>query len=379
MKGRVLAILMAASLLTTLPTVAQTTEGEVRLFTPFPGLVVEAGSTATFTLLVLGDDGARAPLAVTGLPDDWSGTLSSGGSTIDQVAVGPSEQLEEIRLDVAVPEGTSEGTYEFGVTAGANSLALSVTVRAGVAGEVTLSPEFPGLRGPTDGDFTFRITVDNATLADVDLEFAGFGPEGWVVEATPSGQAQASIITVEAASSETVNIKATPPRGAQAGVYEVGMTASGEGVDQEVTVLVELIGEFSVSLTTPDQRLNAEVAMGRATEFPMMVVNDGTAPLVGISLSSRAPSGWEVSIDPEAIDVLAPGESTVVTASITPSPDALAGDYDLSFTASSETVSDSMSIRTTVNPSTLWGLLGVGLIALALAGLALVFRRFGRR
>lgn len=379
MKRRVLAILLAASLLSTLPAVAQTTEGEVRLFTPFPGLVVEAGSTATFNLQVLGEEGTRAPLAVAGLPDDWTASISGGGATIDQVAVGPGDEPEQVRLDVSVPEGTSEGTYEFRVTAGGNVLTLSVTVQAGVAGDVTLNPDFAGLRGPSDGDFTFRITVDNSTLADVDLEFSGYGPEGWLVEATPSGQSQASIITLEAGSSETVNLVATPARGAEAGVYEVGMRAEGEGVNREVSVIVELIGELSVAITTPDQRLNAEVTVGEMTEFPILVINDGTAPLTGISLSSRVPSNWEVTMDREVIEVLAPGESTTVTATIAPSPEALAGDYDLSFTATAETVSSSMSIRTAVTPSALWGLLGVGLIALSLAGLALVFRRFGRR
>ncbi len=81
----------------------------------------------------------------------------------------------------------------------------------------------------------------------------------------------------------------------------------------------------------------------------------------------------------EAADAIDRGESVVVTATITPSEEAVAGDYVVSFSADAEEATDSVEIRTTVTPSAVWGLLGVALIALTLAGLAFVFRRFGRR
>ena len=58
---------------------------------------------------------------------------------------------------------------------------------------------------------------------------------------------------------------------------------------------------------------------------------------------------------------------------------AIAGDYDITFNARADAASDSVDIRTTVTPSTLGGLVGAGLIASTLAGLSVVFRRFGRR
>jgi uncharacterized membrane protein len=110
-----------------------------------------------------------------------------------------------------------------------------------------------------------------------------------------------------------------------------------------------------------------------------VVFNDGSAPLAGVTLSASAPTDWEVTFSPETVAQMAPGDSTTVTASVTPSESAIAGDYQLTFTATADTATDTMDIRTTVNPSAVWGIVGVGLIALTLAGLALVFRRFGRR
>jgi uncharacterized membrane protein len=369
---------VTALMLAPLHAMAQTSEG-VSLFTPFPGVIVGPGATASFDITATGPAGARAPLAVEGLPDGWTASFRGESATVDLVAITSEGTGGQLRLDVVVPESASPGTVELTVTAGGATLPLSVTVEEGAAGSLTLAPDFPGQRGPVDGDFTFRVTVSNDTAADLNLSLEATGPEGWDVSAEPTTQAQASVITVAAGGSETVNLTASPPPAAEAGLYEVGMTASAEGAEAELTVAIELVGDFSVSLTTPDQRLNAEVTIGETTQLPILVVNDGTAVLESVVLSAQPPSGWEVTIDPEAIPALQPGESFQATASITPAGDALAGDYDLGFNASAGTATDSMSIRTTVNPSALWGIVGVALIALTLAGLALVFRRFGRR
>jgi uncharacterized membrane protein len=66
-------------------------------------------------------------------------------------------------------------------------------------------------------------------------------------------------------------------------------------------------------------------------------------------------------------------------ATVTPSDQAIAGDYVITFSAVSDQAQSEVDIRTTVNPSALWGLIGIVLIALTLAGLAWVFRRYGRR
>jgi uncharacterized membrane protein len=41
--------------------------------------------------------------------------------------------------------------------------------------------------------------------------------------------------------------------------------------------------------------------------------------------------------------------------------------------------SETIQLRTTVETSSIWGFVGIALIALVLIGLFLVFRRYGRR
>ena len=77
--------------------------------------------------------------------------------------------------------------------------------------------------------------------------------------------------------------------------------------------------------------------------------------------------------------MLEAGATQELTAYVTPSEEALSGDYALTLTASNSETSDSTEFRVTVKTETLWGVVGVLLILAAVAGLGYVFRKYGRR
>jgi uncharacterized membrane protein len=138
-------------------------------------------------------------------------------------------------------------------------------------------------------------------------------------------------------------------------------------------------GTFDIGIVLPDERLNVDVQAGAATEVPLLVVNEGSAPLAGVSIGATPPSGWEVSFNPSSVDVIEPGASAEVTAVITPSSEAIVGDYRITMRANVPEAEDSVEVRATVETSALWGAVGIVIIVGALAALAMVFRRFGRR
>lgn len=364
-----------------LPAGAQEASG-VDLSSPFPGVVVEPGDTAGFDVLVGSDVRRTVELSVNGLPEGWDVSIRGGATDISRATAGPGEPAN-VAVDVIVPLGTAEGDYALQVVADSGDqrsvLELVVTVRADAGGEVLLVPEFPGLRGPADATFTFTVEVENQTAEEVQLELTATGPEGWRVEARPSGESQASTVTVEAGGRQRVTVEARPPITVESGDYEIGLVASGAGVEAETPLTVRITGDLAVEISTPDQRLNASVAAGEETTIPLVVVNTGTAPLANVALDATAPRGWEVTFVPEAITSLAAGEVANVEALVTPAGDALAGDYRITFRSSVDQAQDTIEIRTTVDPSTAWGLIGVGVIALTFVGLAGVFRKFGRR
>jgi uncharacterized membrane protein len=68
-----------------------------------------------------------------------------------------------------------------------------------------------------------------------------------------------------------------------------------------------------------------------------------------------------------------------VTAQIKPSPQAVTGDYMVTMRASAGEASSSADLRVTVYTSTLWGLTGILLVAVALGVISLAVSRYGRR
>jgi uncharacterized membrane protein len=111
----------------------------------------------------------------------------------------------------------------------------------------------------------------------------------------------------------------------------------------------------------------------------MVVVNTGSAPLADVALTASPPRDWEVTFAPENVPSVDVGQSVDIVATITPAGNAVAGDYVVTINARNDDADDSAAIRTTVETSTIWGVVGIALIGLVLIGLALVFRRFGRR
>jgi uncharacterized membrane protein len=87
-----------------------------------------------------------------------------------------------------------------------------------------------------------------------------------------------------------------------------------------------------------------------------------------------------VEFEPEQIPEVPAGQQVEVTARVTPPEQAVAGDYMITFRARPEDGStESVEYRVTVRTSTIWGVVGVGLIAVAVAVVALAVMRFGRR
>jgi uncharacterized membrane protein len=349
--------------------------------TPFPAVAVEPGDQVSFELTVSAPALSAVALSAAGVPEDWTGAFRGGGFEVDSVTAGPG-LAPELTFDVTVPTSAAEGEYPMTLTAAGGgetvNLDIAVRVSAQAGGEVTLTPNFPGLRTPAGEEVTFDVELSNGTPADLEFELTPSAPAGWNITAELSGQAQASVVQVEAGGTETIDVAVTPPITAEAAQYPVTLQASAPGTTVETEMVVEVTGSYSIEMTTPDQRLNAEVTVGSSSDFQIILANTGTADLDVVTVGVTPPSGWEVAFDNQEVSIPA-GETVPVTATITPSEEAVAGDYVISFTATHEQADAEMEIRTTVNPSAVWGIVGIVVIALTLAGLAWVFRRFGRR
>jgi uncharacterized membrane protein len=183
---------------------------------------------------------------------------------------------------------------------------------------------------------------------------------------------------VEAGSSTSIEVTAEAPQDAPADVYPITVQATSGDTTAEARLSVEITGSYDLALTTPDGRLSANASAGAQTDLSLVLQNGGTADVPDVTLSASTPTGWTVTFEPETVTVPAQGE-VQVTAHLTPSGSAIAGDYVATFNARSDLANAEAEMRVTIETSLIGGIVGVGLIALVLAGLWWTFRRYGRR
>jgi uncharacterized repeat protein (TIGR01451 family) len=355
---------------------------DLSISTPYPSVIVAPGTKASFGLTVQTAQPTRVNLAVTDIPKGWTATVRGGGFEVAGVT-SQASPAPALTLDVSVPQDAAPGLYHLTVTATAGTLSDTLPIEIRVAqeasGSVSLDASFPSLSGPSGTTFTFNLTLRNDTPRSQMFAISAQGPENWEITARPSSQSQATSITVDAGSQGAIEVTAKPPDGVAAGSYDIVVKAASADTSVETKLGVEITGTYRISLTTPGQLLNVHGTVGSPITQQFQVTNSGTAPLRNVQLNATPPSGWTVKFDPATIAEIQPGQQVAVAATITPSNDAVAGDYAVSFQASTQQANASLDLRVTVEASTLWLVVGGGLIVLTVLGLGFVFQRYGRR
>ena len=352
------------------------------LTTPYPAVTIQPGNTVTFSLDIAVPTPARVDLAVTGTPSGWTANLRGGGNIVNAVFAGGTTPAT-VDLAVSVPQDASAGSTALTVTAtsgqGTRTLPIEVTVLGATGGAITLTSAFPQLSGTPSSTFSYSVTLANTGTQKQTYTLQGQGPDGWTVSVHPSGNAQALTDTVDGGATDTLSVTAQPPASVPAGTYPIQVTVSSGGQSATTALEADVTGAPAVTIGTPNQVLNAQVTAGSTGTVALVVTNSGSTVLQDVAVTAAAPTGWTTTFAPTTVATIQPGGTANVTATLKPSSDALAGDYDVTFTATAGGATANVDIRTTVQTSPLWGFIGLALIALVIVGLGWVFRRYGRR
>jgi uncharacterized membrane protein len=381
-RTRLAALLLSAGLLliTSISPVAAATAFNVT--TPYPSVTVQPGNTVTFSLDVAVPHAERVGFSVSGTPTGWTAYVRGGGNIVSAIYAGGTT-APSVELSVVVPQTATPGSSTITVTAsseqGTRTLPVEVIVLGESGGAITLTSDFPQLSGSPTSTFTYSVTLANTGTQKETYTLTGQGPDGWTVAAHPASNAQALTDTVDGGGTDTLSVTAQPPASAPAGAYPLQITAASGGQSANVALEADVTGTPALTLGTPTQVLNADVTAGSTGAISLLVTNSGTTVLQAVTITATSPTGWTATFDPTSVATLQPNTSATVTATVKPSSDALAGDYDITFTATSGSTTATVDIRTTVQTSPLWGFIGIALIVLVIVGLLWVFRRFGRR
>lgn len=367
------------------PSASSSSYRGIWISTPFPSFSIQPGEPVTVDLTVhnAGMPPQKVALGVDRAASGWSTLFLGQGKRVQSVFVAPGDKAAvKLRLD---PSGKAAGgTQRFDVVAkGASSsfrLPLELTVGEAFAPRLYLKPELPELRGSPSSDFDFKVAIRNDGGEDATVRVDVQAPEAFRTKVTEEfGAQEVTSVPLKAGEQKNVSIKVTPPSGTKQGSYPVLVRATSGKAHAETQLALDVRGEPQLELTGKDERLSADAEAGHETPIDVLIANHGSAPAQDIKLDSSAPSGWKVSFQPDRIGVVAPDETKTVRALVTPATKAIAGDYMVTLTADSGGTSKSSDFRVTVHTSTLWGVVGILVIAAALVVLVAAMLRYGRR
>jgi uncharacterized membrane protein len=356
------------------------------LLTDYPAVTVRPGTTTTINLRLrnYAVEPERFTLTVSGVPQGWTATMLGGGQPVAAAMVATNDSTSlQLRLDV--PESAPTGTTQsLTVTAkggkSETSLPIAVALAKDLPAKLTIKAQLPSLRGTAKSSFEFQMDVKNDSGRNLVVSLGATAPRNFETSFTEQyGSQELSSVPIDAGQSKTVKLKVRPPNTVAANRYPVSVKASAEDTSAETTVALEITGQPQLNIAGRDGVLSGRAEAGKEASIPLVVTNTGTAPADEIELSSSAPSGWKVSFEPKTIDHIAPNQNKEVQAKVTPPEKAIAGDYAPTFTASARGETTSTQFRIAVSTSTMWGIVGAGIIAVALLILVGAVARFGRR
>lgn len=362
-------------------------ENTLEMSTAYPGITAKAGDSPSFALEFFNDSGEGVDLAlsVTSLPEGWEGYFEGGSNKISHVYVKDSEEWQSLAtFQTDIPIEAAEGTYTIELQAEGSGLASALTLTLDVSeeelGSSSLTTEYPEQEGASGTTFSFSSTIQNNTPSEQSYSLSSNAPTGWAVSFQPTGETtQVASLTVPARSSQGMSIAITPPNNVEAGEYTIPISAisASETLDGELTVTIS--GTYSLDLSTPSGLLSFDANANKQSAVTLSVINTGNVDLQNVNLTSTAATGWTVEFSESTIPVLEAGATKEITAYVTPSDEALSGDYVVVLTASSSETSDQAEFRVSVKTETIWGIVGIALILVIAIVLWFIFRKFGRR
>jgi uncharacterized membrane protein len=382
-----LALLLLAVIIPT-RLAAETTPADIKglwLTADYPAVTVRAGDEARFNLSLINYRLApqRADLTLDSPPKGWEVELRGGGRPVAAAFVD-SNAKSNLELKIKVPSDAKPGRYSLLVKAtaadGVRELPLALTVEERPEATLTAEPKLPTLRGTPRSTFDFRITIKNDSADAMLVNLSAQAPRGFQVTFKEGyGTQELTSLPVKAGESKDLAVDVKPPQSMPAGQYPVTVSLASESAKVETKLVLDITGQPAVSVTGENDRLSGEASAGTDKTFPFVVRNTGSAEARNLTFSASPPIGWKVTFEPKELAVLAPNGEQKVAAIVTPSEKAIAGDYMMTVRANGDGISESVNYRVTVVTSTMWGIVGLGVIAASLLVLLGAVGRFGRR
>jgi len=366
------------------PVLAQDGTNTLTISTAYPSMVVGVGETVSLNMDLHSTSSEVVNLDVSNLPKDWTAEFRGGGRVVHSVYV-VANVASKVELRVTPASTVKAGTYDFKVTAKdalqTSEFPVEFIVKEKAPARLSFEADYPTVRGGPEAAFAFGLNLKNDGDDDITVSLLSDAPKDFAVTFKSSGKDITDLPTdIKAGSSLRIDVSAQPLTSLDVGTYPINVTAQSDTVSVDIQLTAEVVGQPQLTLTTSDGALSGTAYLNKDNPIKLVLRNTGNSPAEGVKLSVSAPSGWNVTLNPDSVVEVPANNEVEVTANVKPSDNAIAGDYVVTFRAQpNQSASKSADFRITVQTSTLWGAIGIILIAVAVAIVGMAVTRFGRR
>ncbi len=358
---------------------------EIELKSTYLSVSEELGQNIELPLTVTNIAEVDKKVTLSGeIPSGWEVTFrTSTGMAVKSLLLS-SGQSEGLIIELETPNEVIVGDYDIIVTAtdvnGAvlDTLELDINLREATS-EIEVISSFSEVSVEAGTSITFPLVVWNKGEADALTLFTVPDlPSNWDISFIADDLEIASI-RISGGESESVELIVKPPNSVVSNVYDMTvMIASDDGTEHELDFAIEVVGSYELEFEM--STLYTTSSIGDSVTYSGKVTNEGQTAVTTLYLDSVLPENWVATISPTQVSSLEPRDSVSFTVEVELPGDTEAGDYLVTMQAISDQLeSDEIDVRITAQASNTWGYIGIGLAAVAVAGAALLFKRFKRR
>lgn len=352
----------------------------VALYTPYTKISVSPGKSVDYSIELINNSKKiqNEDISITGIPRKWHYSLMAGGFNIRRLAILPGEK-KKMLLKVEVPFQVNKGNFQFYVKAGKEGvLPLIINVSAKGSNKSEFTTDQANMEGISKSSFSFRAKLQNRTADQQQYALMANAPRGWTTT-FKAGSKQITSVELAPNSTKDVTIGIKAPSSVEAGKYKIPVKAVTGSTSANLELEVIITGTYSLILNTPTGLVSTHLTAGDERKVKLVVRNTGSSELKDIQLKPSTPTKWQVTFDPKKVDILLPGKSVQVYATIKADKKAIPGDYVTNIEAKTPETNSKISFRISVKTPMLWGWIGVLIIVLALGSVFYLFKKFGRR
>jgi uncharacterized membrane protein len=252
--------------------------------------------------------------------------------------------------------------------------------------ELKLTCDIPSYVEETATSFFYNVELSYSGSDTIVVTLDTTPPQGWNSYLTYSSKQVSSIpigpLAYGSPDTKSLSVNMQPNSGVKPdpGTYKMTVKATSANFTKTLELTAVIKTKYVFSINTANSNLAMKATAGKDNNLAIEMFNTGSAALQNITFTSSKPDGWTIKFQPEKIDSLAAGKNAQANVIIIPPKDkTIAGDYNISLTATNDQVSSYMNIRVTVETPAIWGTVALIVIVVVIVGLAVLFLKLGRR